>query len=317
MAQAQAPLFNDPIFNGAADPTIIWNHLERQWWIVYTQRRHNGFGHGVADIHGSDLGVASSPDGHNWLYRGTLEGLEFEPGRNTWWAPEILFHDGLYHMYASYVQGMPTTWERPRDILHYTSEDLWHWHFESRLDLESERIIDACVVKTPSGVWRMWYKEENDHSFIHYADSPDLYHWEHKGTAVDMDAHEGPNVFFLKGKWWYVADFWRGLGVFEGDEDLLNWTFQRYILSEGGTRPEDHSKGNHADVLVQNDEGYIFYFNHTLPEPGGNGRRPVPGGTAVQVAHLRVENGQLTCDRNEPFEFRLLPPEETEEGAYC
>jgi len=308
MRTAPAPLFNDPIYNGAADPTIIWNHLEKQWWIIYTQRRHNGLGMGVADVHGSDLGVASSPDGHNWLYRGTLEGLAIEPGHNTWWAPEVMFHEGIYHMYASYVQGIPTSWDRPRKIIHYTSQDLWHWKFESILDLQSDRVIDACVVKTPQGIWRMWYKDECDNSYVHYADSTDLYHWEHKGCAVDMDSHEGPNVFFLEGKWWYVADFWRGQGVFSG-EDCLHWDFQGYILRDGSSRPDDYSKGNHGDILIHKGEAYIFYFAHTHPTPGENGRPGRPGGTSLQVAHLRVEDGKLLCDRDEVFPFELTEPE--------
>ena len=27
-----APLFRDPIYDGAADPTIIWNPKEKAWW---------------------------------------------------------------------------------------------------------------------------------------------------------------------------------------------------------------------------------------------------------------------------------------------
>ena len=34
-----APLFRDPIYDGAADPTIIWNPKEKAWWIFYTNRR--------------------------------------------------------------------------------------------------------------------------------------------------------------------------------------------------------------------------------------------------------------------------------------
>ena len=83
----EAPLFRDPIFDGAADPTVIWNEQERQWWMVYTQRRTTCRSPGVAWVHATDLGVASSPDGHDWLYRGTLEGLHFEPGRNTYLEP--------------------------------------------------------------------------------------------------------------------------------------------------------------------------------------------------------------------------------------
>ena len=110
MSPVPAPLFRDPIFDGAADPTIIWNRAEKQWWILYTNRRASAEGPGLAWVHGTDIGVASSVDGADWLYRGTLRGLEFEPGRNTFWAPEVLYHAGLYHMYVSYVRGVPASW---------------------------------------------------------------------------------------------------------------------------------------------------------------------------------------------------------------
>ena len=31
MRLPESPLFSDPIYNGAADPVIIWNKFERQW----------------------------------------------------------------------------------------------------------------------------------------------------------------------------------------------------------------------------------------------------------------------------------------------
>ncbi len=30
-----APLFRDPVFDGAADPSLIWNDQERAWWVFY------------------------------------------------------------------------------------------------------------------------------------------------------------------------------------------------------------------------------------------------------------------------------------------
>ena len=36
-------------------------------------------------------------------------------------------------MYVSYVRGIPTTWECPRTILHYISENLWDWKLEGPL----------------------------------------------------------------------------------------------------------------------------------------------------------------------------------------
>src|ERR1035437_1691406 len=57
---APAPLFRDPIYDGASDPVAIWNRQEKNWWLLYTQRRANVDGPGVAWVHGSDIGVARS-----------------------------------------------------------------------------------------------------------------------------------------------------------------------------------------------------------------------------------------------------------------
>ena len=39
--KAAAPLYRDPITDGAADPVLIWNRQEKTWWMLYTQRRAN------------------------------------------------------------------------------------------------------------------------------------------------------------------------------------------------------------------------------------------------------------------------------------
>lgn len=313
MRKPESPLFMDPIFNGAADPVIIWNHLESEWWIIYTQRRSNGPGPGASNIHGSELGVASSTDGSNWYYRGTLEGLKFEHGHNTFWAPEIVFKDGTYHMYVSYVKGMPTNWNFPRDIIHYTSKNLWEWKFESILNLGSKKIIDACIAEIKPGQYRMWYKDEADNSYSHYADSSDLFHWEHKGRAIADEPHEGPNVFFWQGKWWYIGDYWKGQKCFYS-EDCKNWVYAGTILDKPGKRPFDSSIGNHADVLVQGDEAYIFYFAHKALPADFPKDMPVPAENkylAVQVGRLHTDGEHMFMDRDEEFDFILKPGEQT------
>ena len=65
-ATAPAPLFRDPIFDGASDPVVIWNRQEKNWWLLYTQRRANVDTAGFAWVHGCDIGVARSSDnGHS------------------------------------------------------------------------------------------------------------------------------------------------------------------------------------------------------------------------------------------------------------
>ena len=307
MRIAPSPLFQDPVFEGPTDPTIIYNPLEESWWILYTQRRANVPSHGYGWVHGTDIGVASSRDhGQTWLYRGTLNIEPIEHGRNTFWAPEVIYADGCFHMFVSYITGVPVAWTGNRDLLHYTSDNLWDWKYRGTPELSSHRVIDACVYPTKEG-WRMWYKDEADHSHTHYADSPDLYAWKHIGTATEDQSEEGPNVFELGGKYWLIADVWKGLGVYESD-DLTHWTRQEGdLLASPGKRPEDQCIGHHADVLVTGEKTYLFYHVHPDEQaPAGDPFLNYPRcRSCIQTALLKVENGRLTAVRDEPFDFYL------------
>ncbi|MBW4080339.1 glycosyl hydrolase [Paenibacillus sp. S150] len=304
-----APLYRDPIYDGAADPTLIWNRSAGEWWMVYTSRRAAAEGPGVAWVHGSGLGVAASRDGGaTWVYRGQLPGLDFEWGCNTFWAPEIIWHDGLYHMYVTYIQGVPDRWEgNDRRILHYTSPDLLAWAYQSKLALSSNRVIDACVYRLPSGSFRMWYKDEAAGSLTYAADSPNLYSWEVVGPVLTHQPHEGPNVFEFKGYYWMVIDEWQGQGVYRS-ADLESWERNGRILDAPGSRAEDGTIGLHADVVVQEDKAYIFYFTH--PERTGSREQEASAGSrrsSIQAARLDVADGRLICRRDEAFELKLIP----------
>ncbi|WP_235714574.1 glycoside hydrolase family protein [Neobacillus dielmonensis] len=303
--QPKSPLFRDPIYDGAADPVIIWNLDAKEWWMIYTNRRANVECQQFAWVHGTDLGIASSSDGgRNWNYRGILKGLNFEPGRNTFWAPEIVWHDGMYHMYVSYIQGVPYEWKgHKRGIIHYTSTNLWDWQYESILNLSSEYVIDAAIHRLPGGTWRMWYKDEANHSHTYAADSEDLYHWEVVGPVITGFPHEGPNVFHWKNRYWMIIDEWKGLGVYQSSNGE-DWTRNGIILYEPGTREDDGTIGLHADVHVKGDNAYIFYFTHPdrvdAAEPSYKTRR-----SSIQVAKLELVDNVLVCNRNAPFELNL------------
>lgn len=296
-----APLFRDPVYDGAADPVVIYNYEQESWWMLYTNRRAQPPYIENSWIHGTDIGIAESCDnGKTWLYRGIVEGLDFERGHNTYWAPEVIYHAGVYHMYVSYVRGIPTNWNWERAILHYTSENLWDWEFQSKLELSSNRVIDAAVFELPQGGWRMWYKDEVHGAHTWAADSHDLYHWTIVGEVISDCAHEGPNVFELDGRCWMLTDEWRGQGVYFS-EDLSHWTKQQQrILEKGGSRPEDGIMGNHADVVVTEHGAYAFYFTHPDRQGASHGYR-----SSIQVARLKVEQGILVCDRDEEFDFIL------------
>lgn len=313
--EAPVPLFRDPIYDGAADPVVIWNREEQAWWLLYTNRRANVKCQGVAWVHGTDIGIASSFDqGQTWRYRGILNGLEFERGRNTFWAPEILWHEGVYHMYVSYVPGVPHDWSGTRAIVHMTSGNLWDWQYETTLSLSSDRVIDAAVARLPNGRWRLWYKDEVNQSYTYAADSDDLYHWTVRGAVITDCAHEGPNVYFWRGSYWMITDFWNGLGVYRSD-DAEHWARQaNNLLDTPGSRLDDGVIGGHADVEVQGDRAFIFYFTHpdwdrTHIYPPHENLPYAMKRTLLQVAELELQNDVLTCDRDKPFDFTLLPGE--------
>lgn len=289
-----APLFRDPIYDSPTDPMIIKNEQNGLYYMFYTQRRGTQHVSGVSYVYGTLIGVAESADGAKWHYVGALD-LAFEFGHNTYWAPEIIYcpDDGKYHMFVSYIRGIYTSWEGVATIEHYVSDDLFYWKHIGPLSFGSSRIIDPCIYRLPDGKWRMWYKDERRESHTCYADSADLYEWEYVGEATSDCGQEGPNVFALGGRYWLIADVWKGLAVYSSD-DLTNFVRQEQdILVEPGTREMDNAKGHHADVIVVGERAFIVYFTH--PDPDYHPR------AVVQMAELKVENGMLVCDRNAEF----------------
>lgn len=312
---APQPLYRDPVYDGAADPVVVWNRDRGEWWMLYTNRRANVPGlSGVSWVHGTEIGIAVSRDGGaTWQYRGTAD-IIFRKGEGSYWAPDVLFHDGAYHMFLSYVPGMHTDWSGPREIWHLTSNDLHRWQYQSTLPLASDRVIDASVARLQSGVWRLWYKNEADQSAIYFADSPDLFRWTDVGKIKSDEPHEhgeGPKVFFWHNRWWMIVDHWRGLGVYHS-ADATTWTRQSgYLLSEAGQGTDDGTMGNHADVVVGADgRAFLFYFTHPdrvgddAGKDGYEQRR-----TSIQVVELEMVGDRLTCDRDKPTHLRLMPKE--------
>ena len=316
---AARPLFRDPVHDGAADPVVVWNRQTGTWWMFYTNRRAKAPAiPEIAWVHGTRLGIAESRDGGaTWRYVGVAKialPAEFGPeAETTHWAPEIILHEGRYHMYLTVVPGIFTTWQHPRAIVHLTSPDLENWTYRSTLNLSSDRVIDACVARLPSGKWHMWYNDERADKAINAADSDDLFTWRDIGlvTLPGRLPGEGPKVFRFADAWWMIVDEWRGQAVYRS-ADALAWTRQtgEHLLARNGSGPDDTGIGAHADVVANDGRAWIFYFTHpervvgTDPAPGANTRR-----STVHVAQLIVDaSGRLTCDRDAPAHIRLAPP---------
>ena len=304
---APKPLFDDPIFHGAADPVIIYNKQKKCWWMLYTNRRASINDTTVAWVHGTKIGIAESKDGINWKYKDTAN-INYHPNEGyTFWAPDVVEHKGMYHMYLTYVPGTFKDWNHPREIVHLTSKDLINWNFESVLELASHKIIDASIIKISDSSWVMFYNNEKGGKAIYKAVSNDLYHWSDKSKEQTIGRGEGPKIFYWHNKYFMMVDIWKGMDVYSST-DLANWKKQpQRILENPGKGKDDQAIGGHCDVLVNDGKAFIYYFTH----PGRNKINPAAKGSfddkrsVIQLAELHEENGVVTCDRDEPVTTKL------------
>jgi hypothetical protein len=304
-----APLFRDPIYDGAADPSVIWNNETGEWWIFYTQRRAATPSQGVSWCYGTRIGIAASADsGRTWYYKGTCQGMDIGEGKLTFWAPEVLEADGEYHMFVTFIKGIYHAWGGARHIIHLTSKDLFNWTFRDQLELASNRVIDPGVIRLDNGLWRLWYKDEAAGSVSKAADSPDLFNWKmvDEGSVTDR-SHEAPNVFFWKDYYWLLGDTGRGIPVYRS-ADGNQWESQGLILIDPGQRVDDGWYGQHPDIVLIDDRAFIFYFVHPgrrlfdNPEYDYNTTMPFEyKRTSLQVAELEVVDGKLICERDKYF----------------
>lgn len=294
---APQPLYRDPVFDGAADPSIIYHRAEKKWLMFYTNRRANVPGlNTVTWVHGTPIGVAESSDGAHWSYRGTVDfpkDIHDTAQTPTFWAPALVFERGVYHMFVVVVPGIFTDWQHPRQIVHLTSGDLKKWQYQSSLPLASDKVIDPCVLRLSDGTWRLWYNNEKTGKKVFYADSPDLYHWTDKGSAqLPRDRGEAPLTFYWRGHYWLLIDLLGniGLGAYRSD-DALNWTRQAAsLLAVPGTGVDDQNGGHHPEVIVSGERAFLFYFVH----PGV----PDQKRSSIQVVELKEQDGWLTAERD-------------------
>ncbi len=305
MQLAPAPLWDDPIHHGASDPTMFYNYGEKDFWIIYTNRRATNCTSDCPTpdgwVFGTDIGACSSMDGGaTWQYRGveSIKGgstLNWNSDTNTFWAPDIIYNNGMYHLYVAFTPGILATWnESIAGIYHLTSttNPLNGWSYDTLPPKFVESEIDPCVHYFASdSKWHLWNKSTT------VMQSTDLIHWSDSGTVTR--GGEGPFVFYWKNYWWMLWDPDKvGLIVYRGT-DGWHWTQQSTnILADVGTRTDDNYAGNHAMVVLQGANAYIVYFvgpPTATPE------------CFLQVAPLKDSSGILSVDRNTPFNFVLWP----------
>lgn len=313
---APKPLFRDPVYDGAADPVVVWNPLVSKWWMFYTNRRASMTDlPGVSWVFGTPVGIAESADGANWTYVGTAEfpGLPAECGGKeaTLWAPDVVRDDdGLWHMYLSIQPGIDVKWGLPGFIGHLTSSDLRTWKYEKRLEQLGTHVIDADILRMEDGTWRMYYKASKDYSHIGMMESRDLYNWSEPREVLKING-EGPVAFRWKEVYWLIIDTWKGQVVYRS-ADGDRWERQPGdpLLKDGeGTGLDDIPNALHANVVTSNDRTWMFYFTH--PGRVGEGKKQdgyAQRRTSIQVVELELtREGWITADRNRTTYVQLFP----------
>jgi hypothetical protein len=87
--------------------------------MFYTNRRANVPElAGVSWVHGTPIGIAESTDaGAIWTYRGTAN-IDYGQDQYSYWAPDVVYHGDVYHMFLTFVPGMHTDRSGTRDIIH-------------------------------------------------------------------------------------------------------------------------------------------------------------------------------------------------------
>lgn len=303
--RAKAPLYRDPIFDGAADPSVVYEESDGSWLIYYTQRRANVQVPGVAWGFGLKIGVARSTNkGRIWEYAGIAKGLSTGSQLDTFWAPHVFKHEGDYHMFVTHINKILDHWGDGEPTLrHYTSKDGINWKFADVVDTGSDDIIDGAVVKLPDGKWLLVFRDDNAKTRTAMCTSKDLKTWKRLDQTVGDRRHEAPVIMHWKNKYWMLTDDWQGLGVYESD-DGLNYKRNGTILGEGGSRPDDGVKASHAGLAVCGDRAFVFYHVHAgqLPDApkwaAHNTYTYDYKRSSLQIAELELVDGKLICDRD-------------------
>lgn len=320
--EVPSPIFTDPHYHGSADPEIVWNSHEGEWWIFYTARRALREDGTAAAC---PIGVAKSKDLVSWDFAGycKFDGSGGKPDANhTYWAPAVVSDGNTYHMFVTY---------KPLTTGFWGGRDVWIRHYKAPADdlidgwvyvndaIKTPEAIDAGLIKK-DGEWLMYYRAKEDGAEkmgTYYARSKNLVNWERMGLAAG-DVNDRPVTgygyqeaqypFCWQGRYWLLTDpTGADIAIYSSD-DALDWKFNNSLLSKAGERKMDNSQGRHPSVAVIGDRAFIFYHvepfrDYSKPYPKN---KPEQKRTCLQMAELELKNGKVVCDRNKPL---LIEPE--------
>jgi hypothetical protein len=315
------PIYNDPYYHGSADPEIVWNAHEKEWWIFYTGRRALREEGGTAAA--CPIGVAASKDWKEWRFVGycMFDGQGGKPDAPfTFWAPGIIRDGDTYHMFVTYKPSTEGYWGGGQWwIKHYAApaNDLLSGWKVVEESLKSTHAIDACLFKD-ANKWLMWTRSEKDKvSGVFLSESNDLKNWTIKGLAkgelndkkiTGYEYQEAPYVFLWKGAYWMITDpIGPDIALYRS-EDLISWKFSGTILDQPASKSCNTGIARHPSVCVIGDKAFIFYHvepfrNYDIPYPEVE---PKNKKIFLQITELNYGQGKPYTDRSQRIVFRLL-----------
>lgn len=328
-----APLFIDPNYHGSCDPEVVWNEVDRQWYLYYTARRPALENTWLQ----TPIGVASSPDMINWTFRGycRFDGIGGDKDAPaTYWAPAIIVDKGKLHMFATFKEDLiplQGVWGGPGRIRHFETDledPINGWTMVDDLHNTSLNTIDATVYKQDDQ-FHLWFKGKSKKATknqLYHLTSRDLYKWKKvpfipsdvfNPSATGSGFEEAPYIFKWQGKHWLITDPHLGLFVYSS-EDGSNWEFQGTILEEGGSRALDNNMARHCSVTLVDDRAFIFYHvepwrRYDLEQKKGEERVPIfrqplkNRRSVLQMAELKIVDGKLVCERDQRPDLKGLP----------
>lgn len=195
-------LYKTPYLN---DHSIIFNPKEKKWHLYGIVSPHTSFIHLTAD---------------SLTQQGWAKENSFSDGSAEIWAPHIIHHDNLYHMYYTKI-GIP------REIHHVISEDLYHWSKSTEPVLALFNDYSANLKNKDPMVfrddekkqWVMYYSmmKDDKHWVVAYSISEDLDSWSEPQICFDENTdspgvespfvvkHEDYYYLFLSARPWPVG----------------------------------------------------------------------------------------------------------------
>ncbi len=323
--QVPSPLFIDPNYHGSCDPEIIFNDMDSLWYIYYTARRPAFENTWLK----TPVGVISSSDLVNWQFRGYchFDGEGGQPDEDeTFWAPAILLHDGILHMFVTYKPDtLPDrgAWGGHGKIVHYqcpADDPVQGWVKVRDMHGDSLYSIDAAAYSLDQE-FRIWFKArkstERKNQLLQFV-SHDLRNWQPEPliesdvfnkSASGYGFEEAPFVFRWEKQYWLITDPHDGLLVYNSPDGRA-WTLQGNILREGGQRYLDNTMARHCSVAIHDGRAFLVYHvepwrRYDLEKLPPSDRVPIfqqpltNRRSVLQMAEIKWQHGQLTCDRNQ------------------